>query len=45
MPPEVPQDDHHLQRLRVGEIAGLVFGTFSDAVEMSNYFARGHPPV
>ncbi len=31
MPPEFRKDDHHLQRLRVTELAGLVFGTFSDA--------------
>ena len=33
MPPEFRKDDHHLQRLRVAELAGLVFGTFSDEVE------------
>src|SRR5690242_1886544 len=39
MPPEFRKDDHHLQRLRVGEIAGLLFGTFSDAVEdVESYF-------
>ena len=39
MPPEFRKDDHHLQRLRVGEIAGLVFGTFSDEVEdVESYF-------
>jgi anthranilate 1,2-dioxygenase large subunit len=33
MPPEFRKDEHHLQRLRVAELSGLVFGTFSDAVE------------
>jgi len=33
MPPEFRKDDHHLQRLRVEELSGLVFGTFSDKVE------------
>jgi anthranilate 1,2-dioxygenase large subunit len=33
MPPEFRKDDHHLQRLRVAELSGLVFGTFSDEVE------------
>jgi anthranilate 1,2-dioxygenase large subunit len=33
MPPEFRKDDHHLQRLRVEELSGLVFGTFSDEVE------------
>src|SRR3984957_3103562 len=32
MPPEFRKDDHHLQRLRVAELCGLVFGTFSDEV-------------
>jgi anthranilate 1,2-dioxygenase large subunit len=30
MAPEFRKDDHHLQRLRVAELSGLVFGTFSD---------------
>ena len=30
MPPEFRKEEHHLQRLRVAELAGLVFGTFSD---------------
>jgi phenylpropionate dioxygenase-like ring-hydroxylating dioxygenase large terminal subunit len=30
MPPEFKKEEHHLQRLRVAELAGLVFGTFSD---------------
>jgi phenylpropionate dioxygenase-like ring-hydroxylating dioxygenase large terminal subunit len=33
MPPEFRKEEHHLQRLRVGEVSGLVFGTFSDEVE------------
>ena len=33
MPPEFRKDDHHLQRLRVEELSGLVFGTFSEEVE------------
>ena len=33
MPPEFRKDDHHLQRLRVAELSGLVFGTFSAEVE------------
>src|SRR4030081_224347 len=33
MPPEFRKDDHHLQRLRVAELSGLVFGAFSDEVE------------
>jgi len=28
MPPEFHKDEHNLQRLRVAELAGLVFGTF-----------------
>ena len=30
MPPEFHKEDHNLQRLRVAEFAGLVFGSFSD---------------
>jgi anthranilate 1,2-dioxygenase large subunit len=33
MPPEFRKDDHHLQRLRVEGLSGLVFGTFSEEVE------------
>jgi anthranilate 1,2-dioxygenase large subunit len=33
MPPEFHKDDHHLQRLRVAELCGLVFGSFDDKVE------------
>jgi phenylpropionate dioxygenase-like ring-hydroxylating dioxygenase large terminal subunit len=33
MPPEFRKDEHHLQRLRVAEICGLVFGTFDETVE------------
>jgi phenylpropionate dioxygenase-like ring-hydroxylating dioxygenase large terminal subunit len=33
MPPEFRKDEHHLQRLRVAELCGLVFGTFDDDVE------------
>jgi len=32
MPPEFHKDEHHLQRLRVAELCGLVFGSFSDTV-------------
>ena len=32
MPPEFHKDEHHLQRLRVEELCGLVFGTFSATV-------------
>ena len=31
MPPEFRKDEHRLQRLRIAELGGLVFGTFSDA--------------
>ena len=31
MPPEFRKEEHRLQRLRVAELGGLVFGTFSDA--------------
>jgi anthranilate 1,2-dioxygenase large subunit len=31
MPPEFRKDEHNLQRLRVAEFAGLVFGSFSDS--------------
>src|ERR1700740_3720323 len=33
MPPEFRKDDHHLQKLRVGELCGLVFCTFEEEVE------------
>jgi phenylpropionate dioxygenase-like ring-hydroxylating dioxygenase large terminal subunit len=33
MPPEFRKDEHHLQRLRVAELCGLVFGTFDEEVE------------
>jgi len=33
MPPEFRREDHHLQKLRVAELCGLVFGTFSEEVE------------
>jgi anthranilate 1,2-dioxygenase large subunit len=33
MPPEFRKDEHHLQRLRVAELCGLVFGTFDPDVE------------
>ena len=33
MPPEFRKDEHHLQKLRVAELCGLVFGTFSNEVE------------
>src|SRR5205085_3922577 len=33
MPPEFRKDEHHLQRLRVAELCGLVFGTFDEDVE------------
>ncbi|MBV8889147.1 MAG: Rieske 2Fe-2S domain-containing protein [Alphaproteobacteria bacterium] len=32
MAPEFRKDEHNLRRLRVEELCGLVFGTFSDAV-------------
>ncbi|HZK89734.1 MAG TPA: Rieske 2Fe-2S domain-containing protein [Stellaceae bacterium] len=32
MAPEFRKDEHHLQRLRVAELCGLVFGSFSDRV-------------
>ena len=31
MPPEFRKEEHRLQRLRIAELGGLVFGTFSDA--------------
>src|SRR5260370_9027304 len=38
MPPEFRKDDHNLQRLRVAELAGLVFGTFrDDAPDLETY--------
>jgi anthranilate 1,2-dioxygenase large subunit len=39
MAPEFRKEDHHLQRLRVEELCGLVFGTFSDTVSgLESYF-------
>ena len=32
MAPEFRKDEHHLQRLRVAEVCGLVFGTFDETV-------------
>jgi phenylpropionate dioxygenase-like ring-hydroxylating dioxygenase large terminal subunit len=32
MAPEFRKEEHHLQRLRVDELCGLVFGTFSETV-------------
>jgi len=38
MPPEFHKDEHHLRRLRVAEIAGLVFGTFDpEAPDLETY--------
>lgn len=38
MPPEFHKEEHHLRRLRVAEIAGLVFGTFDpDAPDLETY--------
>lgn len=38
MPPEFRKDDHDLSRLRVAELAGLVFGTFSrEAPDLEAY--------
>ncbi|MGH7092101.1 MAG: Rieske 2Fe-2S domain-containing protein, partial [Stellaceae bacterium] len=38
MPPEFRKDDHHLQRLRVEELHGLVFGTFDERMpDLQNY--------
>ena len=38
MPPEFRKDDHDLPRLRVAELAGLVFGTFSrEAPDLEAY--------
>ena len=49
MPPEFRKDDHDLPRLRVAELAGLVFGTFSpEAPDLEIYLevlrGRRHPP-
>jgi anthranilate 1,2-dioxygenase large subunit len=39
MAPEFHKDEHHLQRLRVEEVCGLVFGTFSATVgDLESYF-------
>jgi anthranilate 1,2-dioxygenase large subunit len=41
MAPEFRKEDHHLQRLRVEELCGLVFGTFSDTVaDLQSYFGE-----
>jgi len=32
MPPEFRKDDHHLQRLQVAELSGLIFGSFDEDV-------------
>ncbi|HTW51045.1 MAG TPA: Rieske 2Fe-2S domain-containing protein [Stellaceae bacterium] len=41
MAPEFHKEDHHLQRLRVEELCGLVFGTFSDTVAgLKTYFGE-----
>lgn len=38
MPPEFRKDEHHLARLKVAELAGLVFGTFrEDAPDLEDY--------
>src|SRR5271157_4157211 len=38
MPPEFRKDEHDLPRLRVAELAGLVFGSFSDdAPDLESY--------
>ena len=38
MPPEFRKDEHNLQRLRVAEFAGLVFGSFrDDAPDFESY--------
>ena len=38
MPPEFRKDEHHLQRLRVAELCGLVFGTFSEtSTDLESY--------
>ncbi len=38
MPPEFSKEDHHLARLKVAELAGLVFGTFrEDAPDLEDY--------
>ena len=40
MPPEFRKEEHQLQRLRVAELGGLVFGTFSDADARPGNLAR-----
>jgi phenylpropionate dioxygenase-like ring-hydroxylating dioxygenase large terminal subunit len=38
MPPEFRKDEHHLQRLRVAELCGLVFATFdADLPDLETY--------
>jgi anthranilate 1,2-dioxygenase large subunit len=42
MPPEFRKEDYHLQRIRVEELCGLVFGTFSDKVaDLETYLGEG----
>jgi phenylpropionate dioxygenase-like ring-hydroxylating dioxygenase large terminal subunit len=42
MPPEFHKEDHHLPRLRVAELCGLIFGTFSDRVaSLEAYLGEG----
>ena len=45
MPPEFRKEEHRLQRLRVAELGGLVFGTFSDAAPGPGNLSRprSHP--
>src|SRR5438270_8613407 len=41
MPPEFRKDEHHLQRLRVAEESGLVFGSFDDwAPDLASYLGE-----
>ena len=41
MAPEFHKEDHHLQTLRVEELCGLVFGTFSETVtDLQSYFGE-----
>ena len=42
MPSEFHKEDHHLQRLRVEELHGLVFGSFSESVaDLKTYLGEG----
>ena len=36
MPPEFRKEEHHLQRLRVAELCGLVFGTFDPTMSRTS---------